>query len=145
MVNRVPTNLRLTEQDRDLIGRLQCDTFSILKETMKRPHMLSMTDVIRVAVHHLADHIHDPGVAVEACGRLFDEDFMMLWGKDLALAKRFKTRAEAEAVLDEVGETVYDRKVKRKAVGAVTTKGREHPIVIIDLDDGRRFFLESTS
>ena len=125
MSNRIPTTIRLPEQDRDLIWRLQRDFHTAIRPTAQRPRprLLSLTDVIRAAVHHLADNIKAPGVAEEAYGRLFDEDFMMLWGKDLALAKHFETRAEAEAVLDEVGETVYDRKVKRKAVGAVTTKG----------------------
>ena len=69
--------------------------------------------------------------------------FALLWGKSPALAKRFETRAEAAAALEEVGETVYGVKVERKDVGTVMVQGREHPIVIVDLDDGRRFFLES--
>lgn len=69
---------------------------------------------------------------------------MMLWGKSPAQAKRFETRAEAEAALEKVGEEVYGRKVERRHVGRFMAKGREHPIVVVFVDDGRQFFLEST-
>ena len=67
---------------------------------------------------------------------------MMLWGKSPGLAKRFETLAEAEAALEGVGETIIHGTVKRKMVGRFPAKGREHPIVIVDLDDGQRFFLD---
>ena len=70
----------------------------------------------------------------------------MMWGRSPRLAKRFETLAEAEAAREGVGETILYGTVKQKWVGRFPAKGgREHPIVIVDLDDGRRFFLESTS
>ena len=66
---------------------------------------------------------------------------MMQWSKMLELAKRFETKAEAEAALErvKVGDEIHGCKVARKAVGA---DKNNRPIVIADMDDGRRFFLE---
>ena len=63
----------------------------------------------------------------------------MLWCKMLTYAKRFETKAEAEAALEKVkvGDEIHGCKVVRKAVGA---DKNNRPIVIADMDDDRRFF-----
>ena len=65
----------------------------------------------------------------------------MLWGRLLEAAKGFETRADAEAARDGVGETILYGQVKKKAIGS---NKHGQPIVIVDLEDGRRFFLENT-
>ena len=67
----------------------------------------------------------------------------VLWAKLIEHAKRFDSKEAAEDALARVGETVYGRKVLKKRVGGVMAKGREHPIVVVEVDDGRMFFLES--
>ena len=56
-------------------------------------------------------------------------------------ARRFGTKAEAEAALATVGEKVWAGRVVNRTVGA----WREHPIVLVDIayEDGResRLFL----
>ena len=65
------------------------------------------------------------------------------WTSHPSEARRFDTKAEAEAALATVGETVWAGRVVQKDVGG----WREHPIVLVDIEyeDGRelRLFLES--
>ena len=51
-------------------------------------------------------------------------------------ARRFDTKAEAEAALAKVGETAWAGEVVQKGVGG----WRDHPIVYVDIayEDGRK-------
>ena len=55
MAKHVQTNIRLTEYDRDLIASLQCDFINHLPREVKgAKRILSISDVIRASVRHLA-------------------------------------------------------------------------------------------
>ena len=64
---------------------------------------------------------------------------MMQWCKLLELARRFETKAEAEAAREKAGGEIHGSKVVKTFVGA---DKNNRPIVIAEVDDGRRFFLE---
>ena len=74
MANRIPTNIRLTAHDRNLIAKLQCDFINELPPSVKGlKRMLSMSDVIRASIRHLALQRRDPAVLEQAYCHLLIE------------------------------------------------------------------------
>ena len=67
------------------------------------------------------------------------------WTTRLADAKRFNSKDEAQARLEQVGEVAWGCKVLDKCVGAVSTGGEQHPIVLVEVEimdgSGSRLFL----
>ena len=56
------------------------------------------------------------------------------WTTQLADAKRFDSKKEAQARLAEVGEVAWGCKVLNKCVGAVDTKGMMQPVVMVEVE-----------
>ena len=132
------TNIRVTRETRDKLAELSNQIGKPMTETLS---ILAHADlaIILNCTAERARRQEAMKLILQSAEKGAREAKARTFVKSLYLATRFETKAQAQAALDEVGETVYGRTVAKKMVGA---DKRNRPIAIVELDDERRFFLE---